>query len=62
LSGLDNHKADLRSRIEEKGITMGQIMSQNGHDYAPIINLRENVTTDTLFRMCDPRVKIDEEK
>jgi hypothetical protein len=61
LSGLDNHKADLRSRIEEKGITVGQIMSQNGHEYAPIINLRENLTTDTLFRMCDPRVKINEE-
>jgi hypothetical protein len=30
LAGLDNHKADLLSRIEEKGITVEQAMNQNG--------------------------------
>ena len=62
LSGLENHKADLLSRIEEKGITVEQAMIENGHGNSPIINLRENPTTNTLVRMCDPRIKIDEEE
>ncbi len=62
LSGLENHKADLLSRIEEKGITVEQAMIQNGHGDSPIINLRENPTTNTLVQMCDPRVKIDKEE
>jgi hypothetical protein len=44
-----------------KGITAEQAMYQNGHGDTPIINLRENLTTNTLVRMCDPRIKIDEE-
>lgn len=36
-------------------------MVQNGHGDAPIINLRENPSTDVLVQICDPRLKIDEE-
>ena len=50
------------SRIEEKGITVEQAMIQNGHRDSPIINLRENPTTNMLVQMCDPRVKIDKEE
>jgi hypothetical protein len=39
-----------------------QAMIQNGHGDSPIINLRENPTTNTLVQMCDPRVKIDKEE
>jgi hypothetical protein len=62
LSGLENHKADLLSRVEEKGISVEQAMNQNGHGGSPIINLRENATTNTLVQMCDPRVKVDKEE
>jgi hypothetical protein len=62
LAGLANHKADLLSRIEEKGITVEQAMNQNGHGSAPIINLRDNPGTDMLTRMCDPKVKVDDEE
>ena len=61
LAGLDNHKADLLSRIEEKGITVEQAMTENGHGYAPIIDLRDNPSTDVLIRMCDPKVRIEHE-
>jgi hypothetical protein len=62
LAGLDNHKADLLSRIEEKGITVEQAMNQNGQGSAPIINLRDSPGSDMLIRMCDPKVKVDEEE
>jgi hypothetical protein len=62
LAGLANHKADLLSRIEEKGITVEQAMNQNGHGSAPIIKLRDNPGTDMLIRMCDPKVKVDDEE
>ena len=61
LAGLDNHKADLLSRIEQNGITVEQAMIQNGHGEAPIINLRNDPSTDMLIQMCDPRIKIDQE-
>jgi len=61
LAGLDNHKADLLSRIEEKGITVEQAMIRNGHGESPIINLRDNHGTDTLIQMCDPKVRIEQE-
>ena len=61
LAGLDNHKADLLSRIEQNGITVEQAMIQNGHGEAPIINLRNAPSTDMLIQMCDPRIKIEQE-
>jgi hypothetical protein len=60
LAGLDNQKANLLSRIEEKGITVEQAMIQNGHGDAPDNNLRDSPSTDMLVQMCDPRVQIDE--
>jgi hypothetical protein len=62
LAGLKNHKADLLSRIEEKGITVEQAMIQNGHGEAPIINLRDHPGTDILVKMCSPKVKLEEEE
>jgi hypothetical protein len=61
LAGLDSHKADLLSRIEEKRITVEQAMNQNGHGGVPIINLRDSPGTDMLVQMWDPKVKVDEE-
>ena len=62
LAGLDNHKADLLSRVEEKGITVENAMNQNGQGSAPIINLRDSPGTDMLIRMCNPKVKVDDEE
>ena len=61
LSGVNNHKCDRLSRLEEKGLTVKQAMIQNGHGDAPIFDLRDNESTDTLIRMCDPKVKIEHE-
>jgi hypothetical protein len=62
LAGLKNHKADLLSRIEEKGISVEQAMIQNGHREVPIINLRDNPSTNILVQMCNPKVKLEEEE
>jgi hypothetical protein len=62
LAGLKNHKADLLSRIEEKGISVEQAMIQNGHGEVPIINLRDNPSTNILVQMCNPKVKLEEEE
>jgi hypothetical protein len=61
LSGLNNHKADNLSRQLEKNKTVRQVMIENGHEHAPIMDLTSCESTNTLIRMCDPKVKIDQE-
>ena len=61
LSCLKNHKADNLSRQLEKNKTVRQVMIENGHEQAPIMDLTSCESTNTLIRMCDPKTKIDQE-
>jgi hypothetical protein len=60
--GEENWRADILSRLKEKGMSMEEGMKSIGFEGVPVVQLEDNPNAMTLLNCCNPRRSIEREE